>query len=414
MVIQTSSYSTPLVSVIIPTYNRCSFVQEAIDSVLAQDFKDFELIVVDDGSTDGTKDVLEKRYGEKITCIWQENQGESVARNHGISLAKGKYIAFLDSDDFWIPEKLSRQVSVLQNNLDVGAVFCQAWHVDRGGRRLDKPPLGSKSTLTDFDLNTLLMRNKIPAGASTCLIRNSLFDKVGYFSEDILYGEDWDLWIRISAFSSMILLPEPLVSYRRHIKSQRFFVNTKRVDDILIDRLTMLNRSVKKFPEKVSKKSYYKAVANQYCKASLANYYLQDAEKGKGRLEKAAKIYPDLFNDKRYFVNKVVVFAMTYAVDQDGIFSPKLCFSFVDLLSVNLPPDFCQRWGRFVRGKVRVELGFKQYHQGNLREAIRYILSGVRLAPEVIDLAVLAILVEPFVGKRFIDWLRFIRHRNSK
>lgn len=100
----------PRVSVIIPTYNRREYVQEAIDSALAQTFTDYEIIVIDDGSTDGTSEALQARYGNRIHYEWQENQGESVARNRGIELARGEYIAFLDSDDLWHPEKLAKQI----------------------------------------------------------------------------------------------------------------------------------------------------------------------------------------------------------------------------------------------------------------------------------------------------------------
>jgi glycosyltransferase involved in cell wall biosynthesis len=105
------------VSVIIPTYNRCKFVQEAIDSVLAQTYTNFELIVVDDGSTDGTGEVIQSKYQGKLIYIWQKNQGRSKARNLGISISTGKYLAFLDSDDKWHPEKLMNQVKSLEERL---------------------------------------------------------------------------------------------------------------------------------------------------------------------------------------------------------------------------------------------------------------------------------------------------------
>src|SRR5210317_1951921 len=107
----------PLVSVIIPTYNRGWILAEAIDSVLAQDFKDYELIVVDDGSTDNTREIL-GRYGRDIVVLAQSNQGVSAARNRGIAACTGKFVAFLDSDDLWLPQKLSRQVNFFNSNTD--------------------------------------------------------------------------------------------------------------------------------------------------------------------------------------------------------------------------------------------------------------------------------------------------------
>ena len=114
--------SNPCISVIIPTYNRCWILKEAIDSVLSQKFTDFEIIVVDDGSNDATAALL-SAYGDQITTIYQENRGVSAARNAGILMAKGNYIAFLDSDDMWLPEKLSCQVDFFQSHPE--AVICQ-------------------------------------------------------------------------------------------------------------------------------------------------------------------------------------------------------------------------------------------------------------------------------------------------
>lgn len=114
--------SNPCISVIIPTYNRCWILKEAIDSVLSQKFSDFEIIVVDDGSTDATNELL-STYGDQITTISQQNKGVSAARNAGISFARGGYIAFLDSDDMWLPEKLSCQHDFFQSHPE--ALICQ-------------------------------------------------------------------------------------------------------------------------------------------------------------------------------------------------------------------------------------------------------------------------------------------------
>src|SRR4030042_587586 len=111
----------PKVSVIITTYNRVHFVCEAIDSVLNQTFKDFEIIVVDDGSTDNTKEAL-KRYSKNIFYIYQSNKGRSQARNTGLKVAKGDYIAFLDDDDIWVPHKLEKQVAFMDSNPNIGLV----------------------------------------------------------------------------------------------------------------------------------------------------------------------------------------------------------------------------------------------------------------------------------------------------
>jgi len=146
----------PLVSIVIPTYNYGNFVSEAVDSALAQTYNNIEVIVVDDGSTDNTKDVLVK-YNESIRYIHKENAGLPAARNTGIEQAKGEYIAFLDSDDQWLADKVELQMEIFKSNDQVGLVSCAGYHVNDLGQMIDK------TEYTDFDnekrfLNTLITK----------------------------------------------------------------------------------------------------------------------------------------------------------------------------------------------------------------------------------------------------------------
>ncbi len=178
----------PVVSVIIPTFNRREYVQEAIDSVLAQTYTDYEIIVIDDGSTDGTGEALRERYGNRVIYEWQENQGESVARNRGIALAQGEYIAFLDSDDLWLPEKLAKQVAYLEEHSEMGSVICQFLNMDAAGNHIGAVS-GVDMALADLTLdallysNTLLARDQIVADAA-------LLNQIGGFDRRIRFGED--------------------------------------------------------------------------------------------------------------------------------------------------------------------------------------------------------------------------------
>ncbi len=125
----------PVVSVIIPTYNRADMLDEALRSVFAQTYKDFEVIVVDDGSTDHTRSVVDK-YPHRVRYVHQENQGHALAKNTGIAAADGGYIAFLDDDDTWLPRKLELQMDVLENNPDVDLVYGAGYRVQGGVRTL--------------------------------------------------------------------------------------------------------------------------------------------------------------------------------------------------------------------------------------------------------------------------------------
>ena len=198
----------PLVSVIIPTYNRGWIVKEAIDSVLAQDFTDFELIIVDDGSTDNTQDILSS-YKKDIVVLMQENKGVSSARNRGIVSASGRFIAFLDSDDLWLSQKLSTQVDFFNANPD--ALICQTeekWI--RNGIGVNPKKRHKKLSGDIFEPSLYLCL----VSPSAVMIKHSLFEKTGMFDENFPACEDYDMWLRISCRYPVYLIDTPLIIKR--------------------------------------------------------------------------------------------------------------------------------------------------------------------------------------------------------
>lgn len=195
----------PLVSVIIPTYNRAWIVSEAIDSVLYQDYPNVELIVVDDGSTDDTQAILNK-YNERIKVIYQNNSGVSAARNAGISKSSGEYIALLDSDDLWEEKKLSSQVRFFSENPE--AMICQTEEIwIRNGKRVNPKLKHKKPSGMIFEQSLHLCL----VSPSAVMIKRKLLDEVGLFDEELLSCEDYDLWLRISIEHPIYLSPEPYV-----------------------------------------------------------------------------------------------------------------------------------------------------------------------------------------------------------
>jgi GT2 family glycosyltransferase len=195
----------PLVSVVIPTYNRCDRLAGAIESVLHQTYAPLELIVVDDGSTDGTADLL-KAYGDGIRVIHQENRGVSGARNTGIRAANGELIALLDSDDRWLPAKLEHQVSFFMAS--AGAMICQTEEIwIRGGKRVNPKNRHRKFSGMIFE-KTLPLCLVSP---SAVMMRKSLFQEVGLFDEDLPACEDYDLWLRITWKYPVHLIRMPLI-----------------------------------------------------------------------------------------------------------------------------------------------------------------------------------------------------------
>jgi glycosyltransferase involved in cell wall biosynthesis len=183
---------TPTVSVVIPTYNRGWILKEAIDSVLSQDCDCFELIVVDDGSTDNTQEILSS-YRDRIKVIRQENKGVSAARNKGIDSSSGTYIAFLDSDDLWLPGKLETQLEFFRNNPD--ALICQTEEIwVRTGRRVNPGKRHKKVSGFFFEKSLELCM----VSPSAVMMKSDLFDKSGLFDETLPACEDYDMWLRIN------------------------------------------------------------------------------------------------------------------------------------------------------------------------------------------------------------------------
>ncbi len=200
--------SSPLVSIIIPTYNRAWVIREAVDSVLGQTYRNFELIVVDDGSTDNTLDILES-YGNDITVIQQENQGVSSARNTGVAAAKGEYIAFLDSDDVWQPKKLEVQTAYFVSHPDV--MICQTEEIwVRKGVRVNPKNRHKKPSGMIFmpSLELCLV------SPSAVMMKKSLLENMGGFDTSLPACEDYDLWLRISLNLPVHLIDEPLIIKR--------------------------------------------------------------------------------------------------------------------------------------------------------------------------------------------------------
>ncbi len=200
-----------LVSVIIPTYNRAHVLARALDSVLAQDYSPLEVIVVNDGSTDTTQDFL-ARYQGLIRVLTQPNAGVSAARNLGIRNSRGRFIALLDSDDAWTPDKLSLQMAFFGNRPD--ALICQTEETwIRDGRRVNPKIKHKKPSGLIFTPSLALCL----VSPSAVMMRRKFFDIKGYFDEDFPVCEDYDLWLRVSWDTPIYLIDTPCtVKYGGH------------------------------------------------------------------------------------------------------------------------------------------------------------------------------------------------------
>lgn len=223
----------PLVSVVIPAYNAAWCVRRALDSVLAQTFRDFEVIVVDDGSTDETADVLDD-YDAPVRVVSKPNGGLSSARNAGIRAATGRYVAFLDADDWWLPEKLTRQVELMEDRSEL--VFCST------AARIEAPDdtsLGEWRCRCDArpTLEAIFVVNAHVAGSgSAVMVRRTVLARVGGFDERLRSLEDIDMWMRLAAVGGYTCIDEPLAVIHKRPESMSGNLDVMRASAIRVMR----------------------------------------------------------------------------------------------------------------------------------------------------------------------------------
>lgn len=213
----------PTVSIVIPVFNAADVIALTIESALAQTWTDREVIVVDDGSTDASADIV-KSFGARLQYHYTPNHGVAAARNSGIALAAGRYIALLDHDDLWAPTKLERQVAVLEGRPEVGLVVTDVAHLDQAGRPMGIIGPGYNPAET---FARLFVRGYVPT-PSAALIRRSVLDAVGGFDERFHSAglDDQELWTRIAAHCDIANVPEPLTFHRnREHKPAEIAVN---------------------------------------------------------------------------------------------------------------------------------------------------------------------------------------------
>jgi len=237
-------HHAPLVSVVIPAYNCGSFISDALDSVVDQNYPALEVLVVDDGSTDETCDVV-ARYGSAVTLIRQRNAGAAVARNEGMRRAHGEYVALLDADDLWLPGKLRLQVDYLVRHADI-AMCCTRWHLlhpDAAGHYHIERPAAPESAPVDpkcagWIYCELLLDCEV--WTSTVVMRRELSGRIGGFDAALRRGQDYDYWLRASRVTRIDRLDAPLALYRMQVAHDRKFPDTNW-------ELTVIRRAIERW-----------------------------------------------------------------------------------------------------------------------------------------------------------------------
>ena len=235
----------PRVSVLLTCYNHLAFLPEALESAKGQTFKDLEILALDDGSTDGTREWLSEQKG--VRCVFNEkNLGTYATLNVGLEKAEGELIAILNDDDVWGPEKLARQIDLLEREPDVALVHTGGGFIDGKGHQIEGSPLGFR--FPQFETGDILLglvyENKIIASAA--LVRRVCFEKLGPFDPTYFGSGDWQMWYRIAEDYLVGFVPEKLTSYRVHganasHKLERIWKDDQRLREWMAPRLDRLD-----------------------------------------------------------------------------------------------------------------------------------------------------------------------------
>ena len=286
--------SGSFVSIIIPTYNRARLLGRAIQSILNQTYSNFELIVVDDYSKDNTEHIVKSFRDERIRYIRHEkNKGAVAARNTGIKAARGEYIAFQDSDDEWLPEKLGKQISAFNfGPPDLGVVYTSFWQIDRG-RKTCIPSSNVKQT--EGNIHDALLEGNF-VNTPTAVVRKECFEKAGMF-ENLPRLQEWGLWLRISKHYCFKHINEPLVNAYRQPDSI-----SRNMNAFIVARKYILD----KYFDEISKKP--KLLGKHYFEIGALLCLNGDIEAGRNYFYKATRTHP--FNAKLLLSTLASIFGL--------------------------------------------------------------------------------------------------------
>lgn len=353
----------PLVSVVIPVFNGESCIARAIQSALDQGCADLEVVVVDDGSTDRTSEIV-RRFGKSVIYKYQHNQERSVARNTGIELTRGRYIAFLDADDWWLPGKLERQIAHAERHSNLGIVYSWVSVVNEDGKLLRL--LGNERPsceTTGVDLfEWFLLGHSVPT--PSVIIRRECLDVVGCFDETITYIEDWDLWMRIASRYSIGHVTEPLACYQVH---HSYLPAVFARHELQTKRLYVIEKALAARPA-IGPEVRAHAMLRALWYSALIDFGVKDVSAAQSWIEQIVRQTPDLSARAGELETYLVGFAFSLYAD----FTPENeARTFVELVLESLPSKlaFLKRRGRQVQGKLLEGYAFVARAQGDSSRA---------------------------------------------
>lgn len=282
----------PKVSVIIPVYNAERFIKETVESILAQTYQDFEIVVINDGSTDKSAEIIRSFDDKRIIYSYQKNQGLSIARNEAILKSNGEYIALLDQDDLWLPEKIEKQISLLDSSPEIGLVCSDCYVIDSQGKIMDKVFNQCKHS-KGMVLPQLFLDNFI--SCPTAVIRKLALNKVGLFDPDFSIAADYDLWLRIAQFFDIEYTDIPLAKYRIHANNMSCNITLG-----YKEKIEVIEKCLKRCPaiKDVLKTKVARRLAKSHYSLGRTYQLQRQFSQSRKELLKSIQLYP--FNIKAY------------------------------------------------------------------------------------------------------------------
>lgn len=382
----------PKVSVIIPAFNRAQYISKALESVLAQTYGNYEIVVVDDGSTDATVAALEP-YRERISYIYQPNRGVSAARNTGIAASCGEFLAFLDSDDLFLSDKLAAQVAFLDGNSQVDLVASGWTHIDQEGAPLDRaePWLHSER----LDLATLL--TSCPFILQSSLVRREWLEQVRGFDEELRRAEDWDLFLRLAHEGcQMAWLRQPVCLYRIHPNSLSNAITLHKQSHFLVLDKYFANLPMDD-PLHGQRLRLYATTHLQFIGRELGAGNVDEARAG---LEKAVEYDPTLVDSNDERILWALATVGTYTSDPDAF----LDMAFESLQDTALPSLADKPKAKAM---VRMHYFYKAYREGNWPVARRRFPAAVVHDPKwLMNRGAVRMWLDTVIGHERVDRLR--------
>lgn len=344
------------VSVIIPCYNTGRYLAEAIQSVLDQTYHDFEIIIVDDGSTDDTREVARRFDDSRVHYIWQANKGLAGARNTGLRAAKGELVAFLDADDTYLPEKLQSEVEVMLGSPGIAMVVNGWIFVDPEGSPLDIVQPWQEHP-ADPGLAYWLLG--LPFVVHGVMLRRDKLAQIGYFDETLKASEDWDLFIRLAAGGSDMVWGRKIVcTYRIHQQ------NMTRSGRRLLDKIRVLDKyyAVATNGDEQARTAAY---ANAWLQVANTFYMSGETAEAQACIHHAIEACPELLHQDSYGLRVVI---RNWTLDP-RVASP---LDHLEHVLTNLPGDvgLSEAGRKKLRAQANMDLAFSSHNRGNRRHVI--------------------------------------------